>query len=175
MPSAPTRAVLFLSSYAPLFVVLAIRGLHAAWLPLTVAGVLFAVAVGSVLVLRQWVRIARRLTPAPVVLKRASPRDDLAVAYIVTYILPFLGIDFSKWRDVLALSLVFAVTLFVAVRTNLFYVNPMLNLMGYHIHEVEDEAGNTFALLSERSFVKLDTVASLVALDRHGYVTMERI
>jgi hypothetical protein len=175
MPSQMARAVLFLSSYAPLFVVLAVRGTHRDALSLAAGVALCVVAALSVLVLRYWIVKAQTFAPFPTTVRRASPRDDLAVAYIVTYILPFAGVDLSSGRDLVALAVVFAITLIVAVRTNLFYVNPILNLLGYHIHEVEDADGRIVALISTRSYVRPDSVIPTVAMDRHSHVRIERI
>jgi hypothetical protein len=175
MPSPVARAVLFLSSYAPLFVVLAIRGMHRDTLALTAGLALCGIAVLSVSVLRYWIGKAQTFAPFPTTVARASPRDDLAVAYIVTYILPFAGVNLSSGRDLAALVLIFAITLLVAVRTNLFYVNPILNLLGYHIHEVEDAAGRFIALISKRSYLKPGAVIPTVPMDRHSHVRIERI
>lgn len=175
VPSAPARAILFLSSFAPLFIVLAIRAVARDTIALAVAGCLVAISVGSVSVLTVWLRKAARFGPRPTTIVRTSPRDDLAVAYIVTYVVPFLGIDFSKFRDALALLLIFATTLTVAIRTNLFYVNPFLNLLGYHIYEAEDDKGQVFALISKSKSIRPGAQVPTVSLDKGSYVRLERI
>lgn len=174
MPSTVARSVLFLSSYSPLFIVLAVEGYShqlRAWIAVAVLVTISVVSVGVLVV---WLRVARRFAPYPSQATHSSPRDDLAVAYIVTYILPFLGLQLGSVRDLVALTIVFFITLAVAVRSDLFYVNPLLNLLGYHIHEIEDDNGISYALISRRAFVKPRTL-SVVSLDPAGRVRLERI
>jgi hypothetical protein len=175
MPSTWARAILFLSSYAPLFVILAVQGVHREVWAIIVASTLVLVAGLASVVLVYWIRKAATFAPFPSDVSRSSPRDDLAVAYIVTYILPFVGISLSSGRDVISLCLAFSITLLVAVRANLFYVNPLLNLLGYHIHEIEDSSGRQFALISRKAYVRPGTPIAVVALDRQSHVRLERL
>jgi hypothetical protein len=169
MPNALTRIILFCSSYAPLFLILAIRSwIDNRWLAVSLA----AVATVSVLVLWLFVRKARTLAAQKVAITSVISRDGDAMSYIVTYLLPFLAVDFTKPSDVVSLGIVFGVIGLLYVNSNLIHTNPLLNLVRYHIFEVQDSDGKTTALITRRSYIRNGAELDIVSLG--DYVSMEK-
>lgn len=149
MLSARTHIIFFISSYAPLLVVFAIldtfENLVSRW-------VCSMVALISVGVLPWLLRGARDLHPIPIEVSRAGPRNSDTVGYVVTYLLPFIVIDSGNWPERVALFVFFAVIAVLFVRAQLFFINPVLNLAGFRIFEVETPR-RTVVLLTKRSFL----------------------
>jgi hypothetical protein len=169
MPNAPTRLILFLSSYAPLFLILAIRS----WVENRKLSIgLAVVALVSLVVLWAFVRQARTLAAQPISIASVVSRDGDAMSYIVTYLLPFLAVNFKEVRDVLSLAIVFFVIGLLYVNSNMIYTNPVLNIAGFHIFEVEDSDGKTTALICRRSYVRPGSELRAVSLG--DYVLMEQ-
>jgi hypothetical protein len=169
MPNALTCLVLFFSSYAPLFLILAIRsGVTNRWLALS----LTALAAISVLVLWWFVRKARTLAAHKVSIASVISRDGDAMSYIVTYLLPFLAVDFTKSSDVVSLGIVFGVICLLYVNSNLIHTNPLLNLVRFHVFDVQDGDGKNFALISRRSYVRNGSELEVISLG--DYVSMEK-
>lgn len=161
--------MLFLSSYSPLFLVLAIRSWN------DNRGVTLGLAVvasASVLLLWLFVHQARKLAPDRVAIASVISRDGDAMSYIVTYLLPFLVVNFKEVRDVISLGIVFFVIGLLYVNSNMIYTNPILNIAGYHIFEVEDGEGKTTALICKRSYVRTGSELDVVSLG--NYVLMEK-
>jgi len=103
MPNIPTRLILFLSSYAPLFLIITMRG----WRdnrPLAVG--LAIVAVLSVVVLFAFLHTAQKLAADKVKVSSVISRDGDAMSYIVTYLLPFLAVKLNDPTDVVSLGIV---------------------------------------------------------------------
>jgi len=169
MPNAFTRVVLFFSSYAPLFLILAIRSwVENWWLAMSLA----AVAAVSVVILWLFVRKARTLAAHKLAITSVISRDGDAMSYIVTYLLPFLAVDFTKPSDIISLGIVFGVIGLLYVNSNLIHTNPLLNLVGYHIFEVQDVDGKNMALVSRRPYVRNGSELDIVSLG--DYVSMEK-
>jgi hypothetical protein len=82
MPNLPTRLILFLSSYAPLFLIIAMRGWHESR---SVTVGLIVVAVLSLFVLFVFLRAAQKLSAGKVVISSVTSRDGDVMSYIVTY------------------------------------------------------------------------------------------
>lgn len=146
MPRLPFRIALFLSSYAPLFALLAVtnRTCARAW------HALVAIAVVSVLslVVVMWSKkdeTGQRLTVANV-----KPKDGDVMAYVATYLLPFLAVDVTKLDGVVLLAGFMLVLGTVYVNSNMIFVNPLLSLVGYHTFEVTDPDDHEYALLTRR-------------------------
>lgn len=74
------------------------------------------------------------------------------LAFLTTYIIPFVLVDFSSQRQVIILIILLIVIGAIYVKTNMFYSNPTLALLGYKIYEFDTNADNvtgTFITLDE--------------------------
>jgi len=169
MPTAFTRFVLFLSSYAPLMLIFAIRD------PLKFRfsrSVFLVLALSSLALLWLFVRTGQRLAAYSIAVQSAQVRDAEAMSYIVTYFLPFLGISGDNWPDAASLLLVYAVVAIIYVNSNLIYINPMLNLAGYRLFEVVGPNGKVSALITRRDYILPGAELNVVSLG--NYVLLER-
>lgn len=170
MPRQPFRVAMFLSSYSPLFALLAYTNRHVpgAWVALG------AVAVVSVLGLAA-VMLGKRGERGPrLIVAHAKPQDRDVLAYIATYLIPFLGIDLSKRDDVVVLCAFLLVLMLVYVNSSMLFVNPLLSLAGYNSFEVADRDGHIYALLSRRDDLEPDTVLRPAQVTRYLRVEVRR-
>jgi len=83
------------------------------------------------------------------------------MAYIVTYIIPFLAIPFSGWKEGVALTIFFIVLGILYVNSNMIHINPMLNLFGYHLYEVTLEDGDVQSLVTRRRIRYRETLIAV--------------
>jgi hypothetical protein len=169
MPNLPTRLILFLSSYAPLFLIVALRG----WRDTrTIAYALIGVAVVSVIVLFIFLSSARKLAPGKVSVASVVSRDGDVMSYIVTYLLPFLAVKLNDPMDVGSLAVVFIVIAILYISSNMIQTNPVLNLVGYHVFEIEEGDGKTASLICKRAYIR--TGSEIDAVSIGNYVLLEK-
>lgn len=148
------RFLLFLSAYAPLFAITAIRfdtaGVRIGSAALAVCGV---VAFG-------WVRIRRgRLASQPRQVVTAEDEGAAVAAYTATYILPFVTVSTPSTADILAYVVFYALLALLHVRTTLVQVNPMLYLAGRRVWRFTDPAGQSaFAIVPAATTLRAGTV-----------------
>lgn len=158
MPNALTRLLLFLSSYFPLslifFFVLFSEHRYVA------GGILICGVVGLLWMLL-YLRMVQHLSGIQVRVAGLQRRDAEAMAYIVTYIIPFLAIPFGGWKEGMALSIFFVVIGILYVNSNMIHVNPMLNLFGYHLYEVTLEDGDVHSLITRRRIRHRETLTAV--------------
>jgi hypothetical protein len=169
MPNLITRLTLFLSSYAPLFVIIAMRGWHDSR---RVAIGLIIVAAFSVVILFFFLRTVQSLAPGKVKIASVKSRDGDSMSYIVTYLLPFLAVKLNDPIDAVSLGILLSVVGILYVNSNMIHTNPVLNIAGYHIFEVEDSNGKTTALICKRSYVRTDSELSVISVG--DYVLLEK-
>lgn len=151
MPTVPVRLVLFLSSYAPLLIILAIREWPRSQF---IAGSLAALAGLSTLVLfLLFVKLVPRLHPVLTPIARASSRSAEAVAYIVTYLIPFLDLRLDAATDIASLVILMGAIGIIYVNSNMILVNPLLSISGYHLYDAETGEGTAITVLSRRRFI----------------------
>lgn len=126
--------ILFLSSYAPAFVLLALRSYDRSCTVFVVAVGLTCIAMLAVIAFfvaaRQKAAVRLRL----VVVER---RNAEVAAYAATYLLPFITSFEGGWRDLLALALFFVFIGIIYVNSGMIHVNPVLAVLGFQLHEIK--------------------------------------
>ena len=170
MPSLPFKVLLFLSSYFPLFTMLALLSWDKGKCNVAIG---FAViGIVGLLGLEIYLRYVRlKLQPESLQVKKADRKDAEVLGYIVTYLIPFLA-DFSKSPvELAALGLFFVVIGFVHINSNMIHINPMLHARGYHLYEVEGDDGNTYTLLTKNK-VRANSTHRCVVIGEHIFLEL---
>jgi len=129
----PTRAftgLLFLSSYNPFFLLLAVRSYHRSCVIFTAAVVLFVVSLAA---LEVFLWSAKRKASYETRIVTVENRDADVAAYAATYLLPFLTIFGGGWQDILSVVLFLVFIGVIYVNSRMIYANPLLALHGYHL------------------------------------------
>ena len=149
MPRPPFRIAMFLSSYAPLFAILAYTNHETTW----AFRILVAVAAVSVLLLAA-VLLSHVNDQGPrLVVAHSRPQDGDVLAYVATYLIPFFGLNLAHRHQAIAFAGFMVVLMFVYINSNMLFVNPLLSVAGYHAFEVEDPDGHTYVLIAHRKDV----------------------
>jgi hypothetical protein len=149
--TALAQFALFLSSYSPLFAVFALLDSFGSGWPTRVC---LGVAVVGLLLPALIFLIARRLAPQSLRVESSQIRDGDALAYIATYLVPFAAITATTARERGALGLFVFLIAVLYVRSELFYINPLLALVGYRLFQVATPAGTSVVLLTRRRFLR---------------------
>lgn len=146
MPRLPLRILLFLSSYAPLFWILAYRNRHdtATWIVLAATGVLAALGLLAVML------SYRGAKGVPITIAHCKPRDAEVLSYVASYLIPFFAIDLSKIDDRVTLVAFLFVLGVVYVNSSLLLVNPLLSLARYRAWDIEDNSGHEYLLVTRK-------------------------
>ncbi|ANF52770.1 hypothetical protein A0O34_20620 [Chryseobacterium glaciei] len=77
------------------------------------------------------------------------------LTFLVTYILPFLSFNLGENRNGLIFFLSLIIIGFIYVKTNMFYTNPTLALLGYHIYKIST-ANNDGIIIITKDIIKKD-------------------
>jgi hypothetical protein len=165
--TALAQFALFLSSYAPLFGVFALLDSFGPGWP-TALCILLAL-LGPILAAIVFAA-ARRLAPQSLRVESAQARDADALAYVATYLVPFAAIAARTARERGALVLFVGLIAVLYVRAELFYVNPLLAIVGYRLFQVTTPSGSSIALLSKRRFLRSGTTLSARRLSDYVYL-----
>jgi len=134
MPSLFVRSMLFVSSYFPLALIFCILlfDKQRFWAII----ILFVGLSGLITMLLYFLVVtpAKNIFDEKVTL---SLHDALPIlSYIASYLIPFVAFPLEGWQQITAVLVFITVLLVVYVNSNMIYINPMLNLIGYHLYEV---------------------------------------
>lgn len=147
VPSVLARLCLFISSYFPLACIVVLLF----WSTQRIlCGVVIALATIALTGMILFMHYAGSLAPSSVQVHRVQRIDAEATSYIVTYVIPFLALPSDSWQHGLALIVLYAVLGVLYVTADLIHINPMLNLMGYHLYEVGLTDGGEYALITRK-------------------------
>lgn len=173
------RLVLFLSSYTPLYLMLAVQFVlsphYASFKPAPLT--LVALALISTLGILYFIRWTSTTSPRRITIVRVQRNDAEVMAYLVSYVLPLASIDLSKpprelIGPLVSLGIFFVFLLMVFLRTNMIHINPVLNLLGYYIYEFEATDGTLNTLISRRPRLRKGSGLDVVPLAENLF--MER-
>lgn len=157
MPSVLLRYLLFVSSYFPLALISFFLFIEQQ--PIWAVIVLAIGSLGLIIMLVFFLRLALRLAPIQEKVTGLQGRDGEAMGYIASYLIPFVAIPFGGWQQGVALLIFIVVLSIVYVNSNMIHINPMLNLVGYHLYEITIEHSDTpHPLITRRRVVRGETL-----------------
>ena len=128
------RIILFASSYAPLLLLFALlESLGPGW-PKVVC---LVVGAGSTIALVvMWLLLRARMSTDHATFEGARSRDADVMAYVVSYVVPFAAAaDTATTTTRWAMALFAALIAVLYIRSAVFYVHPLLLLVGIHVYE----------------------------------------
>lgn len=72
----------------------------------------------------------------PFKIKKIKSINYEHLTFLATYVVPLISFDFESHRQIIVLALLLIVMGVIYIKTDLFYANPSLALLGFHIYEV---------------------------------------
>lgn len=75
----------------------------------------------------------------PFEIKRIEGINYEHLTFLATYVVPLISFDFGSGRQMIVLALLLIVMGVIYIKTDLFYANPSLALMGFHIYRVDGD------------------------------------
>jgi hypothetical protein len=141
------KPLMFLSAYAPLFALLAIR-FQPRPLMLTCAGLAIA-GLASLLLLLNLDSRSEKGAHKLIEVKDAGAEVG---AYLGAYLLPFVTVTSPNFRDEVAYLLFLVVAAAVYVRSSVVQINPLLYLLGYQVLAVVDKNHLRAYLVTRRKY-----------------------
>jgi hypothetical protein len=166
MPTSLAQLTMFVSSYAPLLLVFALLDTFGRGIPTIVCLALAALSTVALVVI---FGVARSINPRTTRFSDVRARDSDAIGYVVTYLVPFIAIEGTAWRERAAMLVFFVLLAVLYLRSRLFYVNPLLSAAGYHLFEAE-MAGRSVILISRNRTIRRDSSLSVREISDHVFL-----
>lgn len=84
----------------------------------------------------------RGATDIPFEIKKVEGINYEHLTFLATYVVPLISFDFSSGRQMIVLALLLIVMGVIYIKTDLFYANPSLALLGFHIYRADGDFKN---------------------------------
>lgn len=65
-----------------------------------------------------------------------SEDKEAGLNFFLTLVLPLLIGDLNEWQNAVAFAMIFVIIFALLMKTDLFYANPVLTLLGYHVYKL---------------------------------------
>lgn len=100
---------------------------------------LLLLLLGAFFYLRFWY-VLRGSTELPLTITRIENINFEHLTFLTTYIIPLICFDLSNTRYAVVLLVLLVFIGAIYVKTDMFYANPSLALLGYHIYRADAES-----------------------------------
>jgi hypothetical protein len=170
--------LIFVSGYAPLLVILAVKDLQIVnSIPTPQHPWMFAVLIAlaglsSFMVLGAVKSIKSGLS---VEVTKAANKSGEMFGYTIPYVLSFVRIDLGEWQTLVSLAIFLGMMFAVAYRTQTVFVNPILAVAGYMLIDCAfKRAGTeTQAMVITRVPLKIGASYTIERLSHYLYAAAE--
>jgi hypothetical protein len=162
------RTVLFVSSYAPLLFLFALlESFGDGWASrvCVLVGAVSIVALGLI-----WWLLGSKLQPEQDDFEGARSRDSDVMAYVVSYVVPFAAVtDQNGEATRLALAMFAGLIAVLYIRSAVYYVHPLLLLVGLHVYEASRQ-GVPVVVLSRQRYLRQACTLRVINIGPNVYV-----
>lgn len=111
----------------------------------------------------------------PYTIKSIKNENYEYLTFLTTYIIPLICIDLTKPRYVLILVILLVIIGFIFIKTDLYYGNPTLALMGYRLYRAEIQgidAPDGIILISKDHLNKKSCI-KWIPIDKYVWIAKE--
>ncbi|MDP1557630.1 MAG: anti-phage protein KwaA [Nitrosomonas sp.] len=111
-------------------------------------------------------------TDIPFEVKKIEGINYEHLTFLATYVVPLISFDFGSGRHMIVLGLLLIVMGVIYIKTDLFYQNPSLALLGFHIYRADGSfktGDRDGIILVSRSRIKAGQKISYIKLDERIY------
>lgn len=126
-----TRTSIFLSSFAPLLGIFALRASHQhRWLTITLV-VLMLVSTALLVVA---IRVRENTTTQVIEIGDPTDESPQVPTYLLTYVFPFIFASTDRWQDAAAYAVFAALLVLLLWQSDAALINPLLLAVGFRLY-----------------------------------------
>lgn len=89
------------------------------------------------------------------------------LVFLATYVIPLVGFSLENSRQIINLIITLIIIGVIYVKTNLFYANPTLSLLGFRVYEAELQGGRMILISNDE--LNDNDVINYIVLDRKTF------
>jgi len=163
------QILLFIISYAPLYVILFFQNLNdniyvkntkdfigiKVLIGINKISISFlALIIISISLYFLFFNIVLKSSTEKLTIKEVKSNSVEHLSYLATYILPFVGLKFDSWQSILATIALFYVLGHIYIKTNMILTNPTLTFFGYSISTIIDSKDKTKLVIHKEELIR---------------------
>lgn len=119
---------------------------------LTTKGIIIPIVCGVlliyVLVFLLWLRFFSKGTRiGPICISKINNENSEVMSFVASYFIPLVSFNVGdSWRHVVVLFVLFVLIGVIYIKSDLYYCNPTISVLGFHVYRIEGEttSGHSF-------------------------------
>ena len=169
------KLILFVSSYAPLFIIFTLkifeeRKIH--WDVLKVSillGILVLIYFITYVIL---LKIPKKNSNERTLLNVTNINDQVYTNYLVSFFVPLVSLNIKSSTDFVIIALILPLMFGIFVQGNMIFLNPLLFFLGYKIYKAKINSNNSATLASE---ILIITKKEEIDFERNNKVNISKV
>ena len=145
------------------------------WLPIICVLLLLI----SFLFYLYFVHLINGAKDGPFVLDDVENKNSEHLVFLATYVIPLVGFGLETARQIINLSITLTILGLIYVRTNLFYANPTLSLLGFKVYGAKinmgDDRNNYSVILISKEEIESKDSVNVLELDKRIFFVKKSI
>lgn len=131
-----------------------------------VSFIFFALAVLGLIFFLNFKYVIRRNRSLPDKVTKIENLNWEHLTFLVTYVIPFLSFNLNEDRNGLVFFLVLIIIGVIYIKTNMFYTNPTLALLGYHIYKLSTVNKDNIIIITKDAIQEDDSIEYKLLSDK---------
>jgi hypothetical protein len=103
----------------------------------------------------------------PYRLSNVESKGSEHLVFLATYVIPLVGFSLENTRQIINLGITLSIIGVIYVKTNLFYANPTLSLLGFRVYEAE--VGSSKVIIISTDELDDGDEVNYIVLDRKTF------
>ncbi len=103
----------------------------------------------------------------PYAISEVENKNADNLVFLATYVIPLIGFGLDSVRQLLDLTITLVVLAVIFVKTNLFYANPTLSILGFKVFSAK--MNERHVILITRESIDVNDSVNTLLLDRNVY------
>lgn len=102
--------------------------------------------------------VTRGATLLPKTITTIKNLNSEMLSFLITYIIPLACLDMDKSRSLIVLILILVLIGWIYIRTNLFYTNPTLAILGFKAYQIDTASTSEMIIIVKNKLVIGDSI-----------------
>lgn len=143
------------------------------WLPIICIFLLLI----SILFYFYFVHLINGSKEGPIILEDVVNKNSEHLVFLATYVIPLVGFGLNDPRQIINLLITLTIIGLIYVRTNLFYANPTLSLLGFKVYgaKIIIDGSNSAVILISKEDLESNDVVNTLELDKRIFFVKKSI
>lgn len=172
------KVLMFLSSYAPLFVILFFKVLSQIYedietfnksaildyicsnttVIVVICAILLLIIVPNIILgIILW-NTKSTTNPKQLKIHSVKKMNHIYMEYLISYIIPFLSFNFNNVFDMIALLFLLMTICIIYINSDLLYINIVFNVCRYNLFKVNEEQDDEYMILTKKKHLKTNEI-----------------